>query len=54
MYTNIPTEPALEVVGLYLRAHCNAKLAEALIDALTIVMKNNIIQMIYHMDIIVQ
>ena len=44
MYTNIPTEPALEVVGLYLRAHCNSKLAEALIDALTIVMKNNIVQ----------
>jgi hypothetical protein len=44
MYTNIPTGPALQVVGQYLRANCDAALAEALIDALTIVMQNNIVQ----------
>ena len=44
MYTNIPTGPALEVVGNYLMQNCNPKLATALIEALTIVMENNIIR----------
>lgn len=44
MYTNIPTGPALEVVGNYLREHCHPTLANALIEALTIVMENNIIR----------
>ena len=44
MYTNIPTAPALAVVGQYLRNNIPEDLAEALIDALTIVMENNIIR----------
>ena len=44
MYTNIPTGPALEVVGNYLTQHCHPQLATALIEALTIVMENNIIR----------
>jgi hypothetical protein len=44
MYTNIPTVPALEIVGKYLGAHCHPKLAEALIDTLTILMENNIVR----------
>lgn len=44
MYTNIPTAPALEVVGQYIHDHCHPNLANALIEALTIVMENNIIR----------
>ena len=43
MYTNIPTGPALEVVGKYLHDNVNPKLATAIIEALKIVMENNII-----------
>ena len=43
MYTNIPTDPALEVISSFLRAKYPF-IAEPLISALTIVMKNNIIQ----------
>jgi hypothetical protein len=44
MYMNIPTAPALEVVGQYICDHCHPNLAKALIKALTILMENKIIQ----------
>jgi hypothetical protein len=44
MYTNIPTGPALEVVGAYIHNRCEPALANALMEALRIVMENNIVR----------
>ena len=44
MYTNIPTEPALNVIGNYLFDNMHPDRAAAILEALAIVMKNNIIR----------
>jgi hypothetical protein len=42
MYTNINTDHALQIIGHYLRNHCECPNVEAIMQALSILMRNNI------------